>query len=407
MTKQRHFFLVFILGSLTALGPFSIDMYLPGFPEIARSLHATTAEVTRSLSSFFIGLALGQLAYGLLMDRYGRKKPLYVGLALYLAASISCAFAPSVGWLIALRFVEALGSSAASVAAMAMVRDLFPPRDSAKVYASLIIVVAASPLLAPTVGGWLTATFGWPSVFVVLAAIAAAMGLAVVLGLPESHTPHPEFSLRLGPTARNFLSVAREPQFYTYAVGGMLAFAGLFAYVAGSPVVFMELFGLSGRAYSWIFAFLSSGFIAFSQLNGVLLRRYRSEQIVVAALAGQVAVAAVFLAGALGGWLGLPGTIALIFLFLIGIGLSNPNMSALSLAPFSRNAGTASALLGTMQWGLGSLASYAVSAFHGRSLVPMAAVIAGSSGLGLAVMLIGRRDIVQTAEPVGAVTMGH
>jgi DHA1 family bicyclomycin/chloramphenicol resistance-like MFS transporter len=403
VTKRRHFFLVLVLGSLTALGPFSIDMYLPGFPQIARSLHTTTGAVSHSLSSFFIGLACGQLLYGLLMDRFGRKKPLYLGLALYVAASVGCALAPSVEWLIALRFVQALGSSAAGVAAMAMVRDLFPVKDSAKVFASLIIVVAASPMLAPTAGSYLTAAFGWPSVFVVLLAIAAVLLVVVVLVLPESHQRHPDFSLHPGSIVKNFISVAREPQFYTYALGGSLAFAALFAYVAGSPMAFMEYFGLDGKAYGRIFAFLSIGFIGFSQLNSVLLRRYRSERIVIAALWGQVSVAVLFLLGAASGCLGLGATIALLFLLLVGIGLTYPNTSALSLAPFSRNAGTAAAFMGALQWGFGSLSSYGVGALHRQSLLPLAAVIAASSVLGLLVVQIGRRNVVHPIGPSLAV----
>jgi len=403
VTKRRHFFLVLILGSLTALGPFSIDMYLPGFPQIAQSLQTTTGEVSRSLSSFFIGLALGQVLYGLLMDRYGRKKPLYVGLALYVAASIGCALARSVEWLIALRLVQALGSSAASVAPMAMVRDLFPVKDSAKVYASLIIVVAASPMLAPTAGGYLTAAFGWQSVFIVLLAIAVLIWLAVILWLPESHQRHPDFSLQLRPIVANFVSVAKEPQFYTYACGGSLAFAGLFAYVAASPLVFMDYFGVSGKTYSWIFALLSIGFIGFSQMSSVLLKYHRSERIVLWAMGGQVVAAGIFLIGALNGWLGLGGTIGLIFLILIGLGLTYPNTSALSLAPFSRHAGTASAFMGALQWGFGSLTSYGVGLFHGRALVTLSAIIVLSSGLGWLVVVLGRRGIAHPCEPAAGV----
>ncbi len=399
MTKRRHWFLVLILGSLTALGPFSIDMYLPGFPQIAHALRTTTAEVSRSLASFFIGLAVGQVLYGLLMDRFGRKRPLYFGLGLYVAASIGCTFARSVEGLIGLRFLQALGSSAASVAPIAMVRDLFPVRDSAKVFASLMIVVAASPMLAPTAGGYLTAAFGWQSVFVVLLVIAILIGVGVALTLPESHVRDHEFHLRLRPIAASFAAVGRDPQFYTYAGGGALAFAGLFAYVAASPLIFMEQFGLSGTTYSWIFALLSVGFIGFSQLSGLLLRYLRSEQIVVWALGGQVGVGVILLVGASGGWLGLRGAIGLIFLMLICVGLNYPNSTALSLAPFARKAGTASALMGTLQWGLGSLSSYGMGLAHGRPLLTLAEIIVAASGLGLLVVWGGRKGIVRSVEP--------
>ncbi len=409
MTKRRHWFLVLILGSLTALGPFSIDMYLPGFPQIAHALRTTTGEVSRSLSSFFIGLAVGQVLYGLLMDRFGRKRPLYVGLALYVAASIGCTFAHSVEWLIGLRFLQALGSSAASVAPIAMVRDLFPVKDSARVFASLMIVVAASPMLAPTAGGYLTAAFGWQSVFLVLLTIAIVLGVAVSLMLPESHVRDHEFHLRLRPIAASFAAVGRDPQFYTYAGGGALAFAGLFAYVAASPLVFMEQFGLGGRAYSWVFALLSVGFIGFSQMNGLLLRYFRSEQIVLWALGGEGLVGLILLLGARGGGLGLGGTIGLIFLMLVAVGLIYPNTTALALAPFARKAGTASALLGTLQWGLGSLSSYGLGLAPGRPLVTLAEIIVVASGLGLLVVWGGRKGIVRSVEPAPAAVgaLGH
>jgi DHA1 family bicyclomycin/chloramphenicol resistance-like MFS transporter len=409
VTKQRHLFLVLILGSLTAVGPFSIDMYLPGFPQIARALHTTTAEVSRSLSSFFIGLAIGQVLYGLLMDRFGRKRPLYVGLGLYIAASIGCTFAHSVEWLIALRFLQALGASAATVAPVAIVRDLFPVKDSAKVFASLMIVVAVSPMLAPTAGGYLTAAFGWQSVFIVLLVLAILIGLAVRLTLPESHVRDPEFHLRLRPIAANFAAVAREPQFYAYAGGCSLGFAGLFAYVAASPMVFMEHFGLSGKVYSYIFAVLSVGLIGFSQVNSLLLRHFRSEQIVLWALIGQALVGLGLLVGAGFGWLGLGGTIALIFLMLMTVGLNFPNTTALALAPFSKKAGTASALMGSVQWGLGSLSSYGMGFAHGRPVLVLGAIIALSGGFGVLVVLAGRKRIAHAVEPepaaVGAI--GH
>src|ERR1700743_3595569 len=159
MTKQRYFFTILILGSLTALGPFSIDMYLPGFPAIARSFHTTTAQVSLSLASFFVGISAGQLLYGPLLDRFGRKKPLYIGLTLYIIASVCCLLVKSIEALIILRFVQAIGSCAAAVASVAMVRDLFPAKDNAKVFALLMLVISASPMLAPTAGGYVTAAF--------------------------------------------------------------------------------------------------------------------------------------------------------------------------------------------------------------------------------------------------------
>jgi DHA1 family bicyclomycin/chloramphenicol resistance-like MFS transporter len=406
MTKQRYFFLVLILGTLTALSPFSIDMYLPAFQDIAKSLRTTTSRVDLSLSSFFIGLATGQLIYGPLMDRFGRKRPLYFGLSIYIIASVGCFLSASVEMLIAIRVLQAIGSCAAGVASIAMVRDLFPVKDNAKVFALLFLVLGASPLLAPTAGSYLADAFGWQSVFVVLLSIAALILIAVIFTLPESYKPDASYSLKPGPIINNFLLVIRTPQFYTYAIAGSIAFCGLFAYVAGSPLVFMDVFDLSKKEYGWVFAGLSVGFIGSNQLNSLLIKRYKSEQVVRVALTAQVVVGLIFLIGALNGWYGLGGTIAMIFLVLCCIGLTNPNTSALCMAPFAKNAGVASALLGTMQLGLGAAASFAISVFNSHSAMPMAAIMAVSSIIALCVLLIGRRNIVQQVEADTSVAVG-
>jgi DHA1 family bicyclomycin/chloramphenicol resistance-like MFS transporter len=407
MTRKRYFFLILVLGTLTALSPFSIDMYLPGFPAIAKDLHTTTEDVARSLSSFFIGLAFGQLLYGPLMDRFGRKRPLYFGLLLYIVVSVGCFSATSINMLIILRAVQAIGSCAAGVASIAMVRDIFPVKDNAKVFSLLILVLGASPMIAPTVGSYLTAAWGWHSVFIMLMSIAILILIAVIFTLPESYKPDVNYSLKPLPIINSFLTVIEVPQFYTYAIATALAFAGLFAYVAASPSVFMEFFHVGTKTYGWIFASLSVGFVGSSQLNSVLLKYYRSEQIVVWALSMQVVAAIVFVIGSYYHWFGLYETIGLIFLVLCGVGLTNPNASALSLAPFSKNAGTASSLMGAMQLGIGSVSSYCVSLAHKPSTLPMAALMAASSVIALVVLLIGRRRIVDKVEASPVVSIGH
>src|SRR6201996_8317227 len=239
LSRQRYLLTVLILGALTALGPFSIDMYLPGFPAIARSFHTTTAQVSLSLSSFFIGLAAGQLLYGPLLDRFGRKNPLYVGLLLYIITSAGCYFSNSIEMLIALRFIQAIGACAAGVASMAMVRDIFPLEDNAKIFALLILILGASPMIAPTVGGYVTVSFGWHLIFVILGALALLILITVIFFLPESHQPDKTYSLKPVPIINSFWQVFKQPQFYTYAFTGAFAFAGLFVYVSGSPIVFM------------------------------------------------------------------------------------------------------------------------------------------------------------------------
>ncbi len=399
MTSSRYFSLILILGSLTALGPFTIDMYLPGFQAIAKDLHTDVSQVGLTLSSYFIGLAGGQLLYGPLLDRFGRKPPLFAGLFVYIIASLACVWARSVESLIVIRLIQALGGCAAAVAAVAMVRDLFPVSESAKVFALLMLVVGASPMVAPTVGGYVTSAFGWQAVFMILCGMGVLVLLASIFWLPASYRPDTSFSLKPAPIIRNFLSVIKVPQFYTYTIAGALAFAGLFVYVAGSPKVFMDGFHLSDRTYGWIFAMLSVGFIGSNQVNTLLLRRYTSEQIILAALACQVLIAAFFLLASMNDWLGLGGSIAALFPFLCCVGLINPNAAALSMAPFEKNAGSASSLMGALQLGIGALASTMVGIFKAANAVPMAATMAATAALGLIVLLLGRRNIVTEIMP--------
>lgn len=408
MTKKRYYLTVLILGSLTALGPFSIDMYLPGFPAIAQSLHTTTAQVSLSLSSFFIGLAAGQLLYGPLLDKYGRKKPLYAGLIIYLFASVGCFFATSIEMLIWLRFIQAIGSCAAGVASMAMVRDIFPLDQNAKIFALLILILGASPMLAPTIGGYVTAAWGWHEIFIILGAMALLILIAVIFYLPESYKPDPTYSLKPAPIINSFLQVIKEPQFYTYALAGAFAFAGLFVYVSASPIVFMEVYKVSAKTYGWIFAILSVGFIGSSQVNNLLLKRFKSEQIIQVVMPIQVVVTLLFFIGSWYGWFGLYGTIVMVFIMLCCVGTVSPNASALSLAPFHKNAGTAAALLGALQLGLGALATMGVSVFDSHSAVPMAAIMGSTAVIGLLILLIGRKEIVDQVDASStAGVVGH
>ncbi|MDB5129185.1 multidrug effflux MFS transporter [Mucilaginibacter sp.] len=407
MTSKRYFLLIMILGSLTALGPFSIDMYLPGFPDIARSLHTTTENVALSLSSFFIGISAGQLLYGPLLDKYGRKPPLYAGLALYIVASVGCYLSTNIEMLIIMRFIQAIGSCAAGVASITMVRDIFPVKDNAKVFALLILVLGASPMIAPTVGGYVTAAFGWELIFIILAVIAVLITLAVIFFLPESYQADPSYSLRPRPIINGFIAVIKTPQFYTYAISGGVAFSGLFAYISSSPVVFMEVFKVSSKTYGWIFALLSVGFIGSSQVNSFLVKKYKSQKIVNAALIAMVIISALFLVGSMQNILGLVGTIVMIFLVLCCVGITSPNTSALALAPFEKNAGTASSLLGAFQMCIGSVVSVGVSLFNSQSSIPMSAIMLTASSVALLVLIIGRKNIKIRVEAKSAEFAAH
>ena len=393
LSKKQYFKLILILGSLTALGPFSIDMYLPGFSGIAKDLNTTVANVSMTLSSYFIGISAGQLLYGPLLDRFGRKKPLFIGLLVYILASLGCVFVTDIDTFIGLRFIQAVGSCAATVASVSMVRDLFPVKDIPKVFSLLILVVGLSPMLAPTIGGYVTAYYGWHTVFFILMCMGILILVASQILLPNTYLPDTSISLKPRPIITNFISIIKEPQFYTYAFAGAIAFSGLFTYVAASPILFMDIFKVDGKTYGWIFAFMSLSFISASQLNSLLLRRFKSEQMIFGALISQSVIVILFLILSMNNFLGLYGTIVMLFLFLSCLGISNPNTAGLTLAPFARNAGSASALMGAIQLGLGAFVSFTVGVFVHNSIVSMVVIMTITTLLALVILIFGRRTI--------------
>ncbi|MBN9352080.1 MAG: multidrug effflux MFS transporter [Chitinophagaceae bacterium] len=398
MKIRNSFRVIFTLGLLSAIGPFSIDMYLPGFPDIAKSLHTTVGHIGLSLSSFFVGISVGQLIYGPLLDRYGRKIPLYIGLAIYFLSSVWCVFVGDANTLIFARFVQALGSCAGMVAARALVRDIFPVKENAKVFSLLMLVVAVSPIVAPTVGGYISSWLGWHYIFVVLTIIAAITFLFSYTWLPQGMKPDKSISLKPAPIFRGFLNVSKVPVFYTYALSGAIASSGLYSYLAGSPHVFMGIYGVNEREYGRIFAFISLGLIGCSQLNTLLLRKYSSEKITMVALACQVVTGVALLAGTWFNWLGLYSTIGIIWIFLGTQGFAFPNTSALALSPFTRNAGSASALMGAVQLGVGAFVTSLVGIMDNDTAIPMAFFMCACAVLSFVVLLIGRHFISKESD---------
>lgn len=401
--------IILILGSLSTISPFAIDMYLPAFPEIAASLHTSTARISLTIASYFAGLAAGQLMYGPLLDRFGRVIPLYIGLFLFVAASLLCLCSRSVEWLAAMRFVQALGGCSAQVACMAMVRDFFPVQETAKIISLLILILGASPLLAPTVGGYVATHLGWQWVFVILA-IAACANIALCYWyLPPGHPPDRGISLHPLPILRNFGAVLKEPQFITFALSGAFAFAGLLVYVAGSPIIFMEVFHVNAHIFGIIFAGLAVGFIGSNQVNVLLLRKFTSIQIFRGALLVECPVALLFLVGTTRGWFGLEATLVLLFITLSSLGLAYPNAAALALSPIDHNIGSASAMLGFIQIGVSGLPSASIGGFDSHSMGPVTLVLAATSWIGLGIFVIGKRRLPQLrfVEEQGATPLTH
>jgi len=370
-----------LLGALTAIGPLSIDMYLPAFPAIEQGLGARAGTVEYTLAAFFVGMALGQLVYGPLSDRFGRRPPLLAGLALYTVASAGCALAVSVHGLVAWRFIEALGGCAGLVISRAVVRDRCGAREAARAFSMLILVFGLAPILAPIVGGWVVTAFGWRAIFLLLALFGLLSLVAVYFGLPETHGTRHEPPLHPLRTLATYGRLLTNRAFLGYSLSGALAFAGMFAYIAGSPFVLIELGGIPPRHFGWIFGLNALGFVLLSQVNAhrlkttaltTLLRR----AVAVPALAG-VALAVLGLAGLLP----LPLVLAGFFVYVASLGFIGPNATAAALATHGQQAGTASALLGALQFALATLAGAMVGAWHDGTARPLMLVM-GLCGAG-------------------------
>jgi DHA1 family bicyclomycin/chloramphenicol resistance-like MFS transporter len=367
--------LIVILGSMVAIGPLSIDMYLPGLPEITRSLHAEDAAVQLTLTAVVAGLALGQLVAGPLSDRIGRRRPLIVGLLSYSAASLLCALAPSVLALTGLRFLQGLTGGAGIVIGRAVVRDLYSGAAAAKLFSSLMLVTGLAPILAPVIGAQVLRFTAWQGIFVVLACLSLGIVTLATIALPETLPPERRDRRGLAGALHTMRSLLTQRSFLGYALTAALAFGALFAYISGSPFVFQEIYGLSPQAFSFAFGVNGLGLVAGSQINARLVGRYGPAYLLRRALLVITASAAALLAVVLIGGLGVWPVIITTFLVMSSLSFVMPNSTALALADHAKVAGTASALLGVIQFLVGGLAAPLVGLGGTGSAVPMATVM--------------------------------
>ena len=367
-------FLPLILGMLAAFAPLAIDMYLPAFPAMAADLRGDSAGAQLTIASYFLGMAMGQLVYGPLCDRYGRKPPLYVGVALFVAASLACALASDMPQMIALRLLQALGGCAGMVVARAVVRDVSDRMDPVRLMSRLMLIMGVAPILAPTLGGLVDQWLGWRAIFVGLALFGGLALLMVVVALPETHPPSNR--LRQSPLAvlRAYGGLLADGRFMRPSLAAAFGTAAMFAYITGSPAVFMEVHGISPANYGILFGVAAAGVIAGSQVSSPLAARWGREVLFGRVLATMAVLALALLALTL---LGAPFWLLFACLFcLIGLlGVVFPLGTVLGLARFPHMAGTASALLGTLQFGLGGVAGGVLGAWHDGTGLPMAAVI--------------------------------
>lgn len=372
--KRTENIILLVLGTLTAIGPLSIDMYLPSFDRIANYFQTTQAQVGFSLTSYFIGISIGQLAYGPIMDKFGRKKPLLIGLVIYILAALSCFYSPSIWWLIVSRLFLALGASGGMVAAKAVVRDVFPPEEVARAISFLMLIMGAAPIIAPTLGGLILVHFSWQIIFLTLAIIASLMFVSTYFLLPDQYTPDKSVELNLKDILKKYKGIFQDKIFFTFSLAGSLTVGALFAYISKASGLFMGDYGMTESEFAILFGVNASGLILGSQLNRFLLKKMRTYELTLKISYFLIALSAILVANALI-FQRFDITIVTLYFILFLLGFQNPNTTALSLYPFVKKAGRASALVGSFKMFLGALTSYIVSLFIGEHLLPLAIVV--------------------------------
>jgi DHA1 family bicyclomycin/chloramphenicol resistance-like MFS transporter len=370
-----------LLGLLATMGPLSTDMYLPAFPAVAHSFGVDVSAVQLTLAAYLAGLAVGQLVYGPLADRVGRRPPLLAGLALYVAAALACAAAPGPWSLAAARFAQALGGCAGMVVSRAVVRDLYEVGDASRIYSTLILIMGIAPILAPLAGGQVLAAAGWRAIFLALALAGGLLLLLVWRRLPESLAPEARRRHGIAGVAEAFRSTLASGRFVRLSLAGGAIQAAMFAYIAASPMVFIQVHGVSPQRFGLFFGANAAGLVAASQANRWLSRRFG----VWATLRAGVALAvAAYGTLALGVWLGAGLWVVAPALF-VGVscyGLVLPNTTAAAMGIFGSHAGSASSVLGVLQSACGALAAVAVSALADGTARPLAQVSLASAVLG-------------------------
>lgn len=392
LTGLRRVQLVLLLGALSAFGPLSIDMYLPSLPSLSRDLGASASAAQLTLSACLLGLALGQVIAGPLSDLLGRRRPLLLGMAAYALASFFCTVAPSIYVLVALRLVQGAAGAAGIVISRAIVRDMFTGLDVARFFSLLMLVSGVAPIAAPLLGGFLLHFTSWRGVFIVLAMVGIVLFLAAATGLGETLPADLRQHGGLRTTLTTFRNLLTDRSFLRYALSCGLAFAAMFSYISGSPFVIQDIYGLSPQLFSLIFGMNALGIGILGQVNGRLVGRVSPKRLLVVGLTatavGGTALLLVVIAR-----IGLVGILPALFVMVSSLGMVLPNATTLALADHPRTAGSASALIGVLQFAIGAAAAPLVGVSGTGTALPMALVIAvlGVSAL-MTFVLLGRRD---------------
>ncbi|WP_256638051.1 multidrug effflux MFS transporter [Streptomyces murinus] len=390
--RRTGLLVTFVLGGLTATPPLAMDMYLPSLPEVTRSLHAPAATVQLTLTACLLGMALGQLVVGPMSDRWGRRRPLLIGLAVNLVATALCALAPNVETLVAFRLVQGLAGAAGIVIARAVVRDLYDGVAMARFFSTLMLISGVAPVVAPLIGGQILRVTDWRGVFLVLTVISALLGALVWLRLPETLPLTDRHGGGVGHALRSMRALLVDLPFTGYMLAGGFAFAALFAYISASPFVIQEIYGASPQTFSLLFGLNSVGLVVAGQINGkVLVGRVSLDKVLAVGLAVITLAATALLLMSTGvfGEVGLAPIAAALFVLMSAMGLTMPNAQTLALLRTKHAAGSASALLGTSSFLVGAVASPLVGIAGEHTAVPMAvvqlaaALVAGACFVGM------------------------
>jgi len=369
-----------VLGLVMAIGPLAVDMYLPALPTLAAEFAVDAARVQHTLSAYLLGLAIGQLGFGPIADRYGRKAPLIGGLAVFTAASLGCLLAGTIDHFVLARFAQALGGASGMVVIRAVIRDKFDEIQSARVLSLMMLVMGAAPILAPLGGGWLLVNGSWHWIFGFLAAFALLCLALVALMLEETHPVHRRSPSLLG-ALRSALPLFKDRRFFGPVIVFIAPFGAFFAYLAASPFVYIGYFGIAPENFGWYFGAGAASFISVSQVNRRLVTRYGPRRVLGWGVTGLAAFGALLFVFSVTHILGFWGIFVPIFLMIGSIGLIASNATSVAMAPFGERAGVASSLLGAMQSAFGVLASAVVGWIGTRGPVPMATVMFACAAL--------------------------
>jgi len=392
--------MIIVLGVMVALGPLTIDMYLPALPKIADDLSVSSSVVQLTLTGTLAGLALGQLIVGPLSDSLGRRRPLMAGIVLHMVASVICMLAPNLVVLGLARVLQGVGAAAGMVVAIAVVGDLFSGSAAATVLSRLMLVLGVAPVVAPSLGAAVLLHGSWHWVFTALVVMAGALLLVAIFALPETLPPSHRRPLRIGGIATTYADLLRDKRFVILVLVAALGMSGLFAYIAGASFVLQGTYGLDQQAFALVFGAGAVALIGATQFNVVLLKRFSPQAITLWALAAALLAGGVFVGLAVAGVGGLAGFVAPVWAILAAMGLVIPNAPAVALSRHPEAAGTAAALLGAAQFGLGAAVAPLVGVL-GNNELALAAVMAVSALVALlALLAVGVSTSVAAIETV-------